>query len=124
MNAKRLLLVDDQPELLRLMSAYLPRAGYAVTCCSTGAEALETLASGEPMAAAIVDMGLPDVDGRELLERMADSYPALRILISSGAYLDDEPFQDEYHGRVSYLQKPYLPKALLAALDQLLSPAR
>lgn len=125
MDKARLLLVDDQPELLRLMGTYLPRAGYAVTCCATAGQALEALASPGPAHdAAIVDMWLPDMDGRELVSRMASGYPELRILIASGAALDTDSLGVELAGRICFLQKPYVPRTLIDSLERLLCAGR
>ncbi len=120
----QILVVDDQPELLRLLGTYLPRYGHTVTCCSSGAEALSVLRAAESsFQLAILDLHLPDMHGRELAGRILEAHPEIRILIASGALFETAALGAAHASRAAVLQKPYVPKALIQAIDDLLKAA-
>lgn len=124
MPGSRILVVDDQPELLRLLSNYLPRHGHTVTCCSSGGEALSALRDAEfPYQLAILDLHLPDIHGRELAGRILDHSPQMRILIASGEPFETGALGSEHAPKAAVLQKPYVPKALIQAIEDIMSPA-
>jgi DNA-binding response OmpR family regulator len=118
MAAHRILVVDDEAPLLRLISNYVSRAGYEVTCCGSASE-VRTLAETEDWDAAIVDLSLPDSTGAGLLLFLLDRFPHLRLLASSGGPFDAGTLGEAYRGRTAFLAKPYLPGDLIAALEAL-----
>lgn len=123
MSGSQILVVDDTPELLRLLGAYLPRYGHTVKCCSSAAEALSALGAAEaPFHLAILDLHLPDMHGRDLAGRILDGHPDMRVLIASGAVFEAASLGPEHASRAAVLQKPYVPKALVQAIDDLLKP--
>lgn len=121
MQGSNILVVDDTPELLRLLSSYLPRYGHTVRCCDNGTDALSALASadGNPFHLAIVDLSLPDIGGRELAGIILRTYPGTAVLIASGSPIDKEALGAEYAQRTAVLMKPYHPKSLVEAIDNL-----
>ena len=117
-----ILVVDDEPQLLRLMQAFLERLGYAVTCCVDAASAL-ALMSESPCRFRVVvtDLSLPDLPGPELGLRILDLNPDGRILVCSGYVFEVETLPAAVRRRFGSLQKPFLPKMLVAAVEELLA---
>ena len=66
-----LLLVDDEQQILRALKPALAAAGYAVATAETGHEAMAYLA-GEACDVVILDLGLPDMDGKEVIARVRE----------------------------------------------------
>ena len=86
----KVLLVDDEAQILRFLGPTLRAAGYEVALAETGAEALSAL-EREPIAAVVLDLGLPDVDGKELIDRIrgnvvASDRPRLRVIPGFGLF--------------------------------------
>ncbi|GEB62946.1 hypothetical protein SAT01_03940 [Sinomonas atrocyanea] len=63
---KRVLVVDDEPQLLRALQINLRAEGYSVTVAANGTEALR-LAASRPPDVLVLDLGLPDLDGAEVI---------------------------------------------------------
>ncbi len=118
--AGKVLIVEDEP-LIRMMAVdALEDADIEVAEAATGAEALDQLAADPAgFAAAIVDLGLPDVAGDELVEKIGELYPDLPLLVASGSRPDG--LQSEGRAERAFLPKPYAPEALTSALDALLA---
>jgi CheY-like chemotaxis protein len=117
--------VDDEPALLRLFQHYLTRLGYAVETCSSGREALEFF-SADPTKYAVVlaDQTMPDMTGHELLEELLRLNPEICIVLCSGYPFDPFGLPAGVQRRVRFLQKPFLPKMLLEAIEELLGERR
>jgi CheY-like chemotaxis protein len=125
--ATRVLLVDDEPSLLKLVSSYLRRLGYAVTTVNTTekawAEMESSLAGGNGVyAVAVLDATMPGLPMPELAERMLKASGTLRILTSSGYPVDIGPLEEAAPGRVAFLHKPFTPEMLAAAVRRMLAP--
>ncbi|HYV62046.1 MAG TPA: response regulator [Bryobacteraceae bacterium] len=115
MGELRLLIVDDEPNLLGLLRRYLGRLGYEVETCGDAAEALALFqAKPESFSMAITDLSLPALNGEELIERMRQIRPGLPAIITSGY-----PYQPRAAG-VGFLQKPFLPQMLVEAVEKAL----
>lgn len=115
MGAARLLLVDDEAALLELLKKYLERLGYQVDACTAPEDAL-ALFNADPHRYALVltDLTLPGITGEEMLDRMRARNPKLRAIVSSGY-----PYAPR-SAHVEFLQKPFLPKMLVAAIEKML----
>jgi len=110
-----LLIVDDEPKLLELMSRYLGRLGYQVETSGDAAHAL-ALFQGAPerFSMVITDLSLPSMNGEELVERMRQIRHGLPAIITSGyAYVPRA-------AGVGFLQKPFLPQMLVGAVEKAL----
>ncbi|HEX2554726.1 MAG TPA: PAS domain S-box protein [Microvirga sp.] len=122
---KRILLVEDEPQVLQFVTAQLVSLGYEVTAVATGRDALDLLEEGVCFELLFTDIVLPQgMSGVELARRAAFICPELRVLLTSG--YSEEMF--EQHGRppekVPLLRKPYRRKDLLEALAQAFSSER
>lgn len=109
---KRLLLVDDEPELLDMVASILREDGYEnIRTAGTVEEALREAGESAPELA-ILDVMLPDGDGFGLMEKLMEKgdYPVL-FLTARGE--DEDKFRGFGLGADDYIVKPFLPKELL-----------
>ena len=119
MNAGRLLIVDDEPALLKLLQRYLERLGYRIDVAANAEEALRRFCtSPSDYVCVLTDLHLPGMGGEELLEQMREIRPDLPALVSSGY-----PHQPR-HPATGFLQKPYLPAMLVEEINRLLKPGK
>jgi len=121
----RILLVDDQPQLLQLVERYLKRLDYEVEAHGLALEALRAFESAPARYdVAIVDLALPDMPGDALLAKMLDLNPSLLMLVCSGAPFSPDQLPVEVKDQVCFLQKPFAPSMLVDAVAQLLARRR
>jgi two-component system KDP operon response regulator KdpE len=113
-GAGRLLLVDDEPQILRAITPALIAAGYAVEAAATGETALAKLAAA-PCDAVILDLGLPDMDGKQVVARVRE-WSDLPIIILSARDLEAEKIAALDAGADDYVSKPVGMGELLARI--------
>ncbi|QXX83149.1 TMAO reductase system sensor histidine kinase/response regulator TorS [Providencia sp. R33] len=89
MNGVNLLLIEDNPLTQKISSEMLISSGAQVTIAGSAAEALAILSQQPSFTAALVDFGLPDIDGITLAKQFSEQYPLL-ILIGFSAHVIDE----------------------------------
>jgi len=119
----RILVVDDNPELLTLLSSSFEEAGYTVLTASRGRNALD-LARKEKPALAIVDVLLPDLMGydvAEMLKRLKIPFIFISGVHKGGSTTRGAAAK---HGAVGYFEKPFDRKALLEAVRKVVPAAR
>jgi len=109
-----LLLVDDEQQILRALKPALIAAGYAVTTAETGNEALSHLA-GEICDVVILDLGLPDMDGKEVIARIRE-WSEAPILVLSARDLEHEKIAALDLGADDFINKPFGVGELLARI--------
>jgi two-component system KDP operon response regulator KdpE len=117
-SAARVLVVDDEPHIVRGLKIILRSAGYAVEAAETMAEALATLAS-RPPDALVLDLVLPDGSGVELCKEVR-RWSALPILVLSAVGDEREKVRALDAGADDYVTKPFGTDELLARLRALL----
>lgn len=119
---KRILLVEDEEPIARLLDHYLTSVGFDVHSETTGGQALRYAAANKPDLV-ILDLRLPDVDGMEVCERLRTLYQSWMVPIMMLTGLDSS--RDRARGLSSgadaYVTKPFEPPALLSVIDTLLS---
>jgi two-component system, NtrC family, nitrogen regulation response regulator NtrX len=119
MTPPRILLVDDELQVVRYMQTALEENGYAVTPAISGEEALSSIQANLPDLL-ILDLNMPPPDGFDLLKTVRSKYPYLRILVISG-YLHGPLLQAAtLLGAIATLEKPVAPEALIAKVGELL----
>ena len=119
----RILLVDDEPPLLKMMSLYLGRLGYSVTTATTTEKAwAEVEASPGDFACAVIDATMDGLSMRDLALKMLSASPTLRVLAASGYPVDMTEVEEQAPGRVDFLHKPFTPEMLATAVRRLLAP--
>lgn len=120
----KLLVVDDEPQIRRLLRAALTRGGYAVAEAADGRAALSLLAIEKPELV-LLDLGLPDRDGLELVGAMAAG--GARVIVVSARDAVDEKVAALDLGASDFVTKPFDTEELLArvrsALRQRLAAA-
>jgi two-component system, OmpR family, KDP operon response regulator KdpE len=108
------LVVEDEPQLVRLLRVTLPAHGYQVVAATTGAQALVEAASRAPDLV-LLDLGLPDLDGVELVRRIREWSPMPIVVVSArGQERDKVEALDA--GADDYLTKPFGTGELLARM--------
>ena len=114
--AAMILIVDDDPDVLELISALLDEEGYQTITCSDGLAALQAISAHRPTLA-IIDLAMPIMTGYELIERLreAPGQPLPIIAISSAMYA---PAPDQLQAN-AYLAKPFDLEELLAHVTYL-----
>ncbi|RMH03400.1 MAG: response regulator [Planctomycetota bacterium] len=122
-RGERVLLADDEPGILRLGRLALTEAGYAVETAATEAEVLDRLGTGPPPDLVVLDLGLAG-GGEGLLARLRRSRPDLPVILSSGHLEEDARAGCAPDQPDGFLEKPYLPGELVAAVAELLARRR
>src|SRR6202035_5998222 len=115
----RLLLVEDEPEIQDFLKQPLANAGYEVDTAKDGRTAIQ-LASGKKYDVLIVDLGLPDQDGIDLILQLRRSGISSPVLILSARRSVDDRVKGLEQGGDDYLTKPFALAELLARLRNLL----
>lgn len=119
---RRVLVVDDEPAVLRMVSRVLGRADIEVVGVRGGREALERLGTGERFDAILCDVEMPEIDGLELARRVARDHPELagRVALLSGSAVTLSAALGASGGPRLGLTKPFRTAALRDLLEQLL----
>jgi CheY-like chemotaxis protein len=116
----RILVVDDEQTVRKVVRRSLRAQGYEVIEAADGLGALGFLASEATRPHLVLtDEQMPAMSGRELAAVIARVYPAVRVILMSGAGHDPGQAAPVAHGR---LQKPFGPSSLLAAVRRVLEP--
>jgi two-component system response regulator GlrR len=100
------LVVDDDADLLRLMSLRLSASGYTVRSARSGDEALALLAIERP-AVVVTDLRMPGMDGMKLFEAIQRDYPALPVIIMTAHGTIPDAVSATQHGVYAFLTKPF-----------------
>ncbi len=108
------LIVDDERQIHRFLRPALEAVGYRVVSAHTGAEALRLAASQAP-AAIVLDLGLPDLDGRLVLERLRQ-FSTVPVIVLSARDREAEKIAALDAGADDYVEKPFGLGELLARL--------
>jgi two-component system, OmpR family, KDP operon response regulator KdpE len=114
----RVLVVDDEPAMLRALRINLRVREYGVATAATGLEALEE-ARRRPPDAVILDLGLPDVDGMEVIRRLR-GWSRAPIIVLSGRTGPGDKIAALDAGADDYVTKPFSMEELLARLRAVL----
>jgi two-component system, OmpR family, KDP operon response regulator KdpE len=118
----RVLVCDDEPQILRALRVILRDAGYEAVPAASGEEALD-LAAVRPPEAAILDLMLPDLDGVEVTRRLRE-WSEIPILVLSAVGEEDRKVEALAAGADDYVTKPFGPRELVARLEAALRRAR
>jgi CheY-like chemotaxis protein len=113
----RVLIVDDERVVRRALQRILERDGHAVTLAECGQEAIDLYAARwREFDVVILDVMMPDVDGREVLRRMREVNPGVRAILSSGFTAESDP--SIAVAGTWLLQKPYTPDQVRAVVGE------
>jgi two-component system response regulator GlrR len=119
-SSAHILLVDDDPDLLRLLSMRLAGAGYRVTAAASAEEALVKLAMERPQLV-VSDVQLPGKDGLALFDSIRAQHPSLPVILLTAHGTIPDAVEATSRGVYTYLTKPFDGKALLDTIAQALA---
>jgi len=113
-SGHHILVIEDEQPIRRLLNASLSHAGYRVSEAVSGADGLRA-ASAQPPDLIILDLGLPDLDGQEVLKRLREWYTS-PIIIVSARDQEQQKIAALDHGADDYVTKPFGIGELLARI--------
>ena len=121
MAPAKVLIVDDEPALLRMITAYLRRRGHEVFSTESTEDAWKEAEShpGE-FAVAVVDATMGGLSMEELAVRMLGANPNLSFIVTSGYPVDMSLLESVAPGRVVFLHKPFSPEMLADTVRRML----
>lgn len=105
MTGSRILVVDDEPQILRFLKPSLTAAGYEVIVATTGKEALKANATQSPDII-LLDLGLPDMDGKDVIRELR-GWSKTPILVLSARDRESEKIAAFDLGADDYVNKPF-----------------
>jgi two-component system KDP operon response regulator KdpE len=108
------LVVDDEPAIVRVLSTALRARGYHVVIAATGQAALDHVALDSP-AIVVLDLGLPDIDGIDVLRRLRQ-WTEVPVIVLTAEGADDRKVNALDEGADDYVTKPFSMPELLARL--------
>jgi two-component system alkaline phosphatase synthesis response regulator PhoP len=121
---KRVLIVEDDPDIAQLVARYLDKAGFGTERAASGREALQRIAA-KPPDVLVLDLMLPQVDGLEVCRtvRANDLTAAIPIIMLTARAEESERIVGLELGADDYLTKPFSPNELVARVRALLRRA-
>ena len=125
-RAPRILVADDDPDVLRAVKIVLESEGFTAVTAPDGKEAYKLLQSEEPFAAAILDLIMPHIEGRDLVrymqsERRLMKVPVIIMTTELNARLSSDSFSA---GAVAFLPKPFTDQQLKTMLRMFVQPPK
>jgi two-component system KDP operon response regulator KdpE len=114
----RVLVVDDEPQIRRFLDISLRAQGYAVAAVETGSDALRTIENGDADLV-ILDLGLPDLDGLDVLKALRD-VSAVPVIVLTVRASEGEKVKVLDAGANDYVTKPFGIQELMARVRALL----
>lgn len=117
MNHKKILIIDDEPNIRRSVKIILQGEGYHPRTASGGQEALDMMAQDKPDAI-FLDIMMPDLDGLTVLKKARARYPDLIIIIVSGFGTVQNAVEATRYGAYDFIEKPISKEKLLLSLQR------
>ena len=112
-----ILIIDDNPSISRTLNRILSRAGYSVDIADSGTEATKKFAANK-YDAAIIDVGLGDMQGTDLLPQMSKNAPRMLRIILTGTPMIESTLLEAKSGAHVFLLKPVKPETILGILKE------
>ena len=111
---KRILVIDDDIDILRVFKIILEREGYIVETAETGMDALEKIKNAK-FNVYLIDVKLPDMDGTEILRQIANDSETIKIIVT-GFSSDEVGKKAADYGADDFLVKPVKAEELIATV--------
>ncbi len=113
-----ILIVDDQPLLVRSVANYLERQNYGVLSATDGRRALNIFREcGREIQLVMLDRDIPNIDGQTCAREMLASNPDVKIIMMSGDYEPDDEHADKTdEGLYAFLPKPFEMRDVMAMI--------
>jgi CheY-like chemotaxis protein len=119
----RLLIVDDEPSIRRIIQLMLKNSGHELFTASNGREAMQIL-NKEPIDLILLDVVMPEQGGLETIMQIRNGYPDVKLIIISGKVpVDNDAFRNliEQYGVARVFDKPFEKEDIMQAIDELLA---
>lgn len=117
---KKILIVDDERDLMNLIALHLKTTGYEALQASTGKLALEVIKKDHPDLI-ILDLMLPEMDGWEVCRRLREDRQDIPVIILTARAETEDKLRGFDAGADDYITKPFSPRELLARVKRVLS---
>lgn len=111
------LLVEDEPNVLRIEQRMLEKLGFFVLCASGGEQALEIAQQQDTLHVLLTDVIMPHMNGVYLAHKLCKLYPDLLVVFMSGYAADIVDSVGEFSGKARFLQKPFTLTQLASILQ-------
>ncbi|MGO4497429.1 response regulator transcription factor [Paenibacillus sp. 2RAB27] len=118
MSAKKIMIVDDEPKIIRFIAANLKSLGFETVACQSGAEALEKMEAVDPDLI-LLDLMMPGMDGFEVLRRLR-AYSSVPVIMLTARSNGADKVQGLNLGADDYLTKPFSLDELFARVNAVL----
>ena len=122
-NKTRILVIDDQPSEVKMISLILESAGYKVVYVHSGSEGIEMI-KNSTFDLVLTDVIMPDVGGMEVLEEIKKANPYLPVVMMTGYASVSRGVQALKLGALDYLQKGFTPLELISSIESALAKAK
>jgi len=119
-NRRSILIIDDNPSILRTMARIFGKEGYNMDTAQTSKEATEKL-STKQYDAALIDVGLGETLGTDLLPLMSKLAPRMLKVVFTGTPMSKGTLDEINRGADVFLLKPVKPEKLIGILDEKLA---
>jgi two-component system, cell cycle sensor histidine kinase and response regulator CckA len=119
-KGETILIAEDDEQIRAIAAQGLARLGYRVIVCSNGAQAFDAAVAAAPVHLLITDVVMPDMNGRELSERLLLRQPKMKVLFTSGYTADIIGRHGILDPGTEFLPKPYGPKDLARRVREVL----
>ncbi len=117
MTRKSILVVDDDPNICKVLATNLKAKGYAVKCATTGKKAIE-MSKDEHFNLALIDIRLPDMEGIQLLSQLRGTIPKMMKIIITGYPSIDNAVEALNKGADAYIIKPLDMEKVLKTVNE------
>ncbi|SFM62842.1 sigma-54-dependent transcriptional regulator [Thermodesulforhabdus norvegica] len=120
MKSWQILIVEDDPNQLRILSEFLKHKGYRIETSLSGREALQKLSAPDliPVDVIILDWKLPDVDGLSLLKKIKEEHPLIQVIMLTAFGSVERAVEAMRRGAYHYLTKPVNLQELLIIIEK------
>lgn len=116
----RILIVDDDREIVELLNIYLKNEGYEVVKAYNGQQALNYIKNDEEIQLVILDVMMPKIGGMEVVEKLREANHSIPVIILSAKSSDNDKIQGLISGADDYVTKPFNPLEVIARVKSLL----
>lgn len=116
----KIMIVDDDREIVELLNIYLQNEGYDVVKAYNGQQALNYLKNDQGIQLVILDVMMPQVDGMEVLKNLRSENDSIPVIIVSAKSSDNDKIQGLISGADDYVTKPFNPLEVIARVKSLL----
>lgn len=118
---EKILFIDDEESLLTMLTKLISRLGYQLITATDGLEALNLFYSNQKeIDLVIIDKNLPTISGIELIQKIKEIKPEIKIILTSGIQLDSEIDELKAHLIDQFIQKPYTVDILAQTIREVL----